>query len=115
MMTWSINWDAITGCGKAYQYANNYERLFTNVTEASTVRLPCGTITIYPNPAHDLLHIRLTRTSPEPLSAQLYNTLGEMVLARPLTSTEETLNISDLPTGVYYLRIGTFCRMIIKY
>jgi chitinase len=115
MMTWSINWDATPTCGSAYDFADNYERLFGNVSAATTVHLPCGTITLYPNPAHDLLHIRLTRTTPGPLYAELFNTLGERVLSQPLTSPEETLNISALPAGVYYLRIGTFRRMVIKY
>jgi len=115
MMTWSINWDAIAGCGGAYVYAGNYERLFGNTTATPAVHLPCGTITVYPNPAGDLLHIRIERTTSTPLQAQMYNTLGEMVLARPLTAREETLNIAALPKGIYYLRIATFCRMIIKY
>ena len=28
MMTWSINWDAVSTCGTAYEYASNYEQIF---------------------------------------------------------------------------------------
>jgi chitinase len=30
MMTWSVNWDAVSTCGSAYQYAKNYIRIFGN-------------------------------------------------------------------------------------
>ncbi len=115
MMTWSINWDAIAGCGGSYEYASNYKRLFGNITAAPAIQLPCGIISVYPNPAKDLIHIKIERCTTTPLHAQLYNTLGEMVLSQPLAAPEETINISALPEGVYYLRIGTFCRMVIKY
>jgi chitinase len=31
MMTWSINWDAVSTCASRYQYANNYESIFGNL------------------------------------------------------------------------------------
>ena len=30
MMTWSVNWDAVSTCGSAYQFARNYIRIFGN-------------------------------------------------------------------------------------
>jgi chitinase len=31
MMTWSVNWDALSTCANRYQYANNYEGIFGNI------------------------------------------------------------------------------------
>ncbi len=31
MMTWSVNWDAVSTCASRYQYANNYESIFGNL------------------------------------------------------------------------------------
>lgn len=28
MMTWSVNWDAVSTCGPAYEFANNFETIF---------------------------------------------------------------------------------------
>ena len=28
MMTWSVNWDAVSTCASFYQYADNYQRIF---------------------------------------------------------------------------------------
>ena len=32
MMTWSINWDAISNCGASYEYADNYQNIFGQST-----------------------------------------------------------------------------------
>lgn len=32
MMTWSVNWDAVSTCGTVYQYANNYASIFGGTT-----------------------------------------------------------------------------------
>jgi chitinase len=32
MMTWSVNWDAISNCGASYEYANNYQNIFGQST-----------------------------------------------------------------------------------
>ncbi|MFZ4799405.1 MAG: LamG-like jellyroll fold domain-containing protein, partial [Bacteroidia bacterium] len=34
MMTWSINWDAVSTCANRYQYANNYQSIFGNLIYA---------------------------------------------------------------------------------
>ncbi len=34
MMTWSINWDAVSTCSNRYQYANNYQSIFGTVITA---------------------------------------------------------------------------------
>ena len=31
MMTWSVNWDAASGCNGAHQYANTFSTIFTNI------------------------------------------------------------------------------------
>ncbi len=31
MMTWSVNWDALSTCANKYQYANNYQSIYSNV------------------------------------------------------------------------------------
>jgi chitinase len=36
MMTWSINWDAVSTCGNTYEYASNYQSIFGNTMPVET-------------------------------------------------------------------------------
>lgn len=59
----------------------------------------------HPNPVQDLLYIRST---PELLGSpvRLYNTMGKVVHTTSLTQNQ-TLDLSGLPDGLYYLQVGT--------
>jgi hypothetical protein len=57
-------------------------------------------ISIYPNPARDYLEIN---TSLEIGKIQIYSTLGLKVLE---TEWKERIDVSDLPQGVYFVRVG---------
>ena len=56
MMTWSINWDAVSTCDGAYSFAENFERIFgdasTGIDAARMVPL-----SLYPNPASEQLFV----------------------------------------------------------
>jgi hypothetical protein len=74
--------------------------LSMNATELSFVKL-------YPNPANNLLNIELNTAADEDLSISIRNTIGQVVGQHnlglnPGTSTH-TLDISNLPNGVYML------------
>lgn len=65
-------------------------------------------ISIFPNPASDYIQINLTQPS-EGSEIRIYNIYGECVIKlSPALSegNEVRVNVSDLPAGVYYLRIG---------
>jgi photosystem II stability/assembly factor-like uncharacterized protein len=84
-------------------------------------------IRIFPNPASDYIEINLDRWTPpssispsvrwSPSEIKIYNTLGECV--RNLTPTLSEgegvrIDISHLPRGVYYIRIGNRTQMFVK-
>ncbi len=57
---------------------------------------------VYPNPTNGIIHIDI----PETFDAQwyaLYNTQGGMIKKRTFS---ENINLSDLPVGVYHLKVG---------
>ena len=60
--------------------------------------------TIYPNPAKDQLNI-LTSQGLNPRSACIYNSLGQPILKT--VGWNESLDISSLATGSYFIRIDT--------
>ncbi len=44
MMTWSVNWDAVSNCNGLYSYAANYQRIFSAPVVCSTCPKPTNTI-----------------------------------------------------------------------
>lgn len=71
-----------------------------------------NSVKIYPNPANDVVHIvRNTKTN---ASLAVINTLGQVVLTKELTKESESINISELQSGIYFLNIDGSIKKIIK-
>ena len=60
------------------------------------------TISIYPNPAHDIIFVGANNDLPVQ-NIQLYNIAGQLVM----TSNELEINVSELPEGVYFVAVFT--------
>lgn len=71
----------------------------TGVEETSS---KSADITLYPNPATNVLHIN---TSEEYTQARIYNSMGQMV--KLVNANSEQVNVSDLPAGNYYLQLSS--------
>lgn len=61
-------------------------------------------LSIYPNPATDLIQIKVQGQN-ELLFATLYDYTGREVLQQPATGNETSLNVKSLSAGVYSIRI----------
>lgn len=109
MMTWSINWDAVSHCNNSpYQYASTYQSLFGTPTPNSIaeINMENGLI-LYPNPAHDLLKLNQGTYSEQKISFEIYNFMGTCILKNKLNINTESINISSLTPGIYILKIGS--------
>ena len=98
------------------------ENLLVNPTEASkvedsfecellgikTIEIP---IKIYPNPTNNLLNIKIN----EDVQYELTSTLGQRIFKGTLSGTKKQINVSQLPEGMYYLRIKNQTIKVIKY
>ncbi len=62
--------------------------------------------TLYPNPTKNVLNIS-TKQSIEVHSLTIYNLLGQVVLAIPNAQNLNTIDVSSLKTGNYFLKITT--------
>jgi hypothetical protein len=73
-------------------------------------------IQVFPNPATDKLHVNLNGESILDLS--LTDLSGKLILQKSTISNENTLNISEIPAGIYILSVkgstGTSRYQIIK-
>jgi Secretion system C-terminal sorting domain len=63
------------------------------------------TITIFPNPAKNVIHIQLSTPSVNSFNMAIYNLQGQLVKTINKRETSEIYNISDLNEGVYFAQI----------
>lgn len=63
--------------------------------------------TIFPNPATDVLNVNGEGV------AEVYNTLGQVVISNEVNGTAQ-LNVSDLESGVYFVRMNGATQRFIK-
>ena len=57
------------------------------------------TISVYPNPAHDKLFVNAANIQ----SVELYNISGQLMIS----STENEINVSELKSGIYFVRVNS--------
>jgi sugar lactone lactonase YvrE len=73
---------------------------------------------IFPDPAHDHLTISIPGNTVAG-NIQLFNELGQQILEQKLTGSIAELTISELPAGMYILRVSigdqVFVRKVFKY
>ena len=87
-------------------------------TLVNDTQIPNSEFIIYPNPVTDFINIKFTSSDNFPNSdrVQIFNTLGVEVASKSLTEQQEYLkiDISHLPTGVYFIRIGNKVEKFVK-
>lgn len=73
---------------------------------------------VFPNPASDRLQVNLTNASADNLEVTVYNSLGQIAATYPLSSLQNTLDISCLGSGIHFIKVhnpSNFCiKKIIK-
>ncbi|MBK8415441.1 MAG: T9SS type A sorting domain-containing protein [Bacteroidetes bacterium] len=65
MMTWSINWDAVNTCETSYNYAINFELIFSTPTALSELNSSENTVKLFPNPSNGIFCIQSKISSAE--------------------------------------------------
>ncbi len=99
------------GIGHAIDNGSTYTHYWTQVFGKSSGVLSSGDdvaiqkIKIYPNPVKDVLHVDLHNTIEEPIYLKLVSVTGQIVFQQIKNqySSDLKLNISHLPTGIYFL------------
>ncbi len=88
-----------------------------NVLHVATPSPLALTANVWPVPAHDRLHVAVAAHT-QPVTLILLDAIGRQVRNRSLTNeTETTVEIADLPTGIYFLQVrystGTVSRQLL--
>jgi chitinase len=114
MMTWSINWDAVSTCGSAYEFASNFTNIFSAPTSATSLNLESNNFTLYPNPTSSSLQIKIDGYF-EPLEHfYLLNSLGEIVLTQFIDAPNSLILLHNLPSGMYFAKYQNQIQKLIK-
>lgn len=100
MMTWSMNWDAVSTCGIAYEFASNYESIFSVTTSTHNFPPTEIPIDIFPNPVSSFFSIR---TNKDYCSFRVTNFLGELI--QEGTSFNQLINVctNGWNNGIYFI------------
>jgi hypothetical protein len=73
---------------------------------------------IYPNPAGNYINIILSEVKEPVHSVKIYDILGVCILTHPLAPSREVetirIDVSGLPAGVYFIRVGNISFNFIK-
>ena len=79
-----------------------------NNTSIGDAIFPDAGLKVYPNPANNLLHIEFESADDEVLYLELFDALGRKIHAKEYHHVKgiiETLDVSNIPKGIIYLRI----------
>ena len=60
---------------------------------------------VYPNPARDYILIKNERLEGEVI--QILDLAGKLIIQSTIQSFENKINIEDLESGIYFVKVGT--------
>jgi len=83
-----------------------------NLSTGNTLR---NFFTIYPNPINDQIYFKWeNRMSSNNLRVCIYNLEGKSIFDQSFSSLPESINISQLNSGVYFIRVNSNENQIVK-
>jgi hypothetical protein len=60
---------------------------------------------VYPNPANENITLNI-KAGERNTTVSIYNTKGSLVKTLPINHSEKQINISELPSGTYILKVA---------
>jgi chitinase len=113
MMTWSINWDAVSTCGSQYEFAQNYQQLFntsTGLANYSNTEL----FKLFPNPAKSYTYFTKMDNIGANTAIKIFASDGRLLQTVIPQAETMLLNIEQLVAGVYFIKQGNYTYKLIK-
>ena len=81
----------------------------------STKDLSSDLLSVYPNPVSDILTLQIGNiVHGTNNSISIHNALGQLVLKEEVTGNSHSIDLSDVPTGIYYVTLSTYHEEIVK-
>ncbi len=114
MMTWSINWDAMSNCASSYQYAENYQNIFSAPSLLQNLQSTTAKMDVFPNPTNTSIQIVVSDIEKENNLLHIYNALGEIVLSQNILQKQQAVNLTELSGGIYLIKFQNKTSKLIK-
>ena len=70
-------------------------------------------VTIYPNPTQSKINLSLNFS--KEVDYKLFSPLGKQLMTGTITSSNEEIDISHLPSNIYFLRVGSQIFKVLKF
>ena len=91
------------------------------LTDVNTIELANSTVTVYPNPATDIVNVDITSRNRDNFTINVYNAVSSLVMSKSIAvngNATQTLDVTTLPSGIYMIEVtgnnGTTVRKMIK-
>jgi hypothetical protein len=99
----AVERNGVVWCGTATQGVVRFDENNVSGTGELVTNSP---LSIFPNPTSGLLHVNATKT--EMKSIRISDTQGRSVVSKSFSSIASvTLDVKELPAGVYFLSVQT--------
>lgn len=98
------------GTGK-YDFKYVFGSLIVKDHPTSVEDVDASAVKVYPTLTTGILHVGVSESG---LDAEIYDFLGRIVTKESLTVGDNTLNISKLEKGVYFVKVGAVVTKVIK-
>jgi len=89
---------------------NRFEIIFTAKSSTNTkeelLNLTSNSLSIYPNPAYDLLNINISNADFRNSEVVVYNISGTEILKTNIAGSNAQVNIENLSKGVYFVKVN---------
>ncbi|MEQ1746722.1 MAG: T9SS type A sorting domain-containing protein [Saprospiraceae bacterium] len=94
----------------AYDDSTACNSLRPGTTLSVPGNLTYGKVLVYPNPAQQVLHVRLDQVDDSLLVFSLYNTMGQLAAQQIISNASKVTEIpvGNLPDGMYYFSAGAY-------
>ncbi|MBA3647050.1 MAG: aryl-sulfate sulfotransferase [Chitinophagales bacterium] len=109
----NYEWHVQTWCDKNGNKKSNFTPIITFKTDAQKVIDETGfnDISIYPNPAHDFMHLRWTANNENTTSAIITDVAGRILKSWNLKCSygenDQTISLTDISPGIYFIKVLT--------
>jgi len=103
---------------RIYNYAlsaDEIKSVYDLTSAISTIEEDENKLQIWPVPANDFLNVSVTSSNFKPSTVCIYDLSGNQILTKNIGNDNEVeLNISELPTGIYFLKLKNNDETLIK-
>ena len=108
-----LKFESVSGWGN-YLYLDNINVKYYPVSIGISEQLNPSDVSVYPNPANDVINIDLKAISLENTTIEMYDAIGKLVMNQKLSSVNSVVSIADLSKGIYTIRIIANGQQLVK-